>query len=165
MATAGKNLSDFDRNEVPKADDMRFGILVSEWNEEITEGLFSGAYEGLISCGAQEENILRFNVPGSFELVHSAAVLMEQKLVDAIICLGSVIRGETAHFDYVCQGVTHGLKDLNMKGSIPVIFGVLTDDTWEQARARSGGIHGNKGTEAAISAVKMIDLNRRLKKK
>jgi 6,7-dimethyl-8-ribityllumazine synthase len=163
MATSGKNLSDFDRNQVPKADHMRFGIVVSEWNSEITEGLYQGAHDALVDLGASEENILRFDVPGSFELIHGAAQLMEQGNVEAIICLGSVIRGETAHFDYVCQGVAHGIKDLNVRATIPVIFGVLTDDNWEQAKARSGGIHGNKGTEAAVSAVKMIALNRKLK--
>ena len=164
MATEGINLSAYDKDLISDAADMRFGILVSEWNAEITEGLFEGAHHCLIDLGASKDNILRIDVPGSFELVYAAAALMQEDKVDAIICLGSVIRGETAHFDYVCQGVSHGLKDLNLKGTVPVVFGVLTDDTWDQAKARSGGAHGNKGTESAVTAVKMVAIKRELQK-
>ena len=157
MATANKNLSDYNKNEIPNASSLRFGIVVSEWNTEITENLFQGAHSALIDCGAKEKNILRWNVPGSFELIYGSRKMQKQK-VDAVIAIGSVIQGETKHFDFVCQGVTQGIKDLNLKGKVPVIYCVLTDNTLEQARARSGGKHGNKGTEAAIAAIKMAVL-------
>lgn len=162
MATENKNLSDHDYNSIPKATGWRFGIVVSEWNEEITEGLYEGAVEALLACGVSESDIERFDVPGSFELVHGAKLVSDHKTVDAIICLGSVIRGETAHFDYVCSAVAQGIKDLNVQLSIPVIFGVLTDDHIDQSRARSGGKHGNKGAEAGVTAVKMVALKRQL---
>ena len=130
----------------------------SQWNKEITDGLFNGAYSTLIDCGVLEKNIKKLEVPGSFELIFGAKIL-SKKDVDAIICLGSVIKGQTKHFDYVCQGVTNGIKDLNISLGIPVIFGVLTDNTMDQAINRSGGKHGNKGVEAAITAIKMADLN------
>ena len=157
MATANKNLSDYDKSSIPNAKDFRFGIVVSEWNESITEGLFQGAYETLVDCGAIPSNILRWSVPGSFELIYGSRKMIDQK-VDAVIAIGSVIQGETKHFDFVCQGVTQGIKDLNIQFDIPVIFCVLTDNTMEQAVARSGGEHGNKGTEAAVAAIKMAAL-------
>ena len=120
--------------------------------------MFNGAYSTLIDCGVLEENIKKLEVPGSFELIFGTKIL-SKKNVDAIICLGSVIKGQTKHFDYVCQGVTNGIKDLNISLGIPVIFGVLTDNTMDQAINRSGGKHGNKGVEAAITAIKMADLN------
>ena len=145
---ASNNLSHYDKSSIPNAEGLRFGIVVSEWNSEITEGLYKGAHQTLLDNGVAPDDILRMNVPGSFELVFGCAKAAKTT-PDAIIALGSVIRGETAHFDYVCQAVTHGIKDLNVLGSIPVIFGVLTDDTREQAEARSGGSLGNKGAEAA----------------
>ncbi|NND51186.1 MAG: 6,7-dimethyl-8-ribityllumazine synthase [Flavobacteriaceae bacterium] len=157
MATANKNLSDYDKNSIPSAKDFRFGIVVSEWNSTITEGLYQGAYDALIDCGARAENILRQNVPGSFELINGCKHMQAQN-VDAVIAIGSVIQGETKHFDFVCQGVTLGIKDLNVLHHTPVIFCVLTDNTMQQAIDRSGGKHGNKGTEAAIAAIKMADL-------
>lgn len=160
MATAHKNLSDYDKNTIPNAKDFRFGIVVSEWNETITEGLFQGAYDALIDCGVPSEQITRWNVPGSFELIFGCKK-MQGQYVDAVIAIGSVIQGETKHFDYVCQGVTQGLKDLNVLSDVPVIFCVLTDDTMQQAIDRSGGKHGNKGSEAAIAAIKMADLRTR----
>lgn len=162
MATENKNLSDHEYESIPNATGWRFGIVVSEWNEEITEGLYKGAHEALIQCGVSEADIERVNVPGSYELVFGAKLLAKSKPVDAIICLGSVIRGETAHFDYVCSAVAQGIKDLNVQLDVPVIFGVLTDDHIEQSRARSGGKHGNKGTEAGVTAVKMVALKRQL---
>ncbi len=166
MATAGKNLSDYDKSTLPDAREMSIGIVVSEWNEQITENLYKGAHATLIACGVPANNIHRLNVPGSFELIYgcrkmqnttyAATSKLRKRSLDAVIAIGSVIRGETAHFDFVCQGVTSGIKDLNLnKSRIPVIFCVLTDDTFEQSIARSGGVHGNKGDEAAIAAIKM----------
>ncbi len=156
MATANKNLSHYDKSTIPSANNFRFGIVVSEWNPSITEGLYNGAFNALIENGAKKSNILRFDVPGSFELVYGCKKMQEQN-VDAIIAIGSVIQGETRHFDFVCDGVTQGIKDLNIQNDIPIIFCVLTDNTMQQAIDRSGGKHGNKGTESAIAAIKMAD--------
>ena len=158
MATKNTNLSHFSKEEVPNAKGLRFGIVVSEWNTNITESLYNGAYDTLIDCGANATDISRYNVPGSYELVFGAKVAAKSK-VDVIICLGSVIQGETKHFDFICNAVAIGIKDLNLALDIPVIFGVLTDDTMEQAENRSAGKHGNKGVEAAITAIKMAVLN------
>ncbi|MCB0398854.1 MAG: 6,7-dimethyl-8-ribityllumazine synthase [Winogradskyella sp.] len=165
MATANLNLSHYDKATIPNAKDFRFGIVVSEWNDNITEGLWQGAFDALIDCGALKENIVRWNVPGTFELTYGAArlsksIYAESGLLDAIIVIGCVIQGETKHFDFVCQGVTQGIKDLNLSGDIPVIFCVLTDNTMQQSIDRSGGKHGNKGTEAAIAAIKMAQLRK-----
>ena len=159
MATQNNNLSDYKKDSLPDVSNLRFGIVVSQWNDDITDGLFKGAYETLLDCGVSSDNILKLEVPGSFELIYGSKILYK-KNCDAIICLGSVIQGETKHFDYVCQGVTNGIKDLNIALDIPFIFGVLTDNTKEQAINRSGGKHGNKGVEAAITAIKMAYLNR-----
>ena len=158
MATQNNNLSDYKKDSLPDVSNLRFGIVVSQWNDDITDGLFKGAYKTLLDCGVSSDNILKLEVPGSFELIYGTKILYK-KNCDAIICLGSVIQGETKHFDYVCQGVTNGIKDLNISLGIPVIFGVLTDNTMDQAINRSGGKHGNKGVEAAITAIKMADLN------
>jgi 6,7-dimethyl-8-ribityllumazine synthase len=160
MATANKNLSHYDKNTIPNAKDFRFGIVVSEWNEHITNGLYTGAEAALLDCGALPENIIRQNVPGSFELIYAAKQMMKSRDFDVIIAIGSVIKGETMHFDFVCQGVTNGIAMLNAEGDIPIIFCVLTDNNEQQSIDRSGGIHGNKGTEAAIAAIKMADLKR-----
>ena len=162
MATVNKNLSNYDFSLVPSARVMKFGVVVAEWNENITEGLFKGAMDALLNCGCEESNIIRKNVPGSFELPLAAQFFFESKDVDAVICLGSVIQGETKHFDYVCQSTALGIKDVSLKYNKPVIFGVLTDNTMQQAIDRSGGKHGNKGTEAAISAIKMVHLKSKL---
>ena len=159
MATKNTNLSLFNKEEVPNAKGLTFGIVISEWNADITNNLFKGAYEALIECGAQADNIIRYNVPGSYELVFGAKVAAKNK-PDAIICLGSIIKGETKHFDFVCNAVALGIKDLNIQLNIPVIFGVLTDNTMNQAINRSGGKYGNKGVEAAITAIKMAVLNK-----
>ncbi|MBT8185383.1 MAG: 6,7-dimethyl-8-ribityllumazine synthase [Eudoraea sp.] len=158
MATENKNLSEYDSSSIPNAKNLRFGIVVSEWNPEITEGLFNGAKSVLIDCGASEDNILRWNVPGSFELVYGCKKMATDKKPDAVIAIGSVIRGETEHFHFVCSAATQGIKDLNVQMDTPIIFCVLTDDNIDQARARSGGKHGNKGAEAAIAAIKMAFL-------
>jgi len=158
MATINNNLSDFNKDSLPDSSDMKIGIVVSQWNNKITDGLFNGAFTTLIESGVSENNIEKIEVPGSFELIFGAK-LLSRKDVDAIICLGSVVQGETKHFDYVCQAVSNGIKDLNIGLNIPVIFGVLTDNTLEQALNRSGGKHGNKGVEAAVTAIKMAHLN------
>ncbi|KGO84371.1 6,7-dimethyl-8-ribityllumazine synthase [Flavobacterium rakeshii] len=160
MATANKNLSQYDKNMVPSAKDFRFGIVVSEWNESITENLYKGAFEALIENGAKEENIVKWDVPGSFELIYGSKRMIDTQNVDAVIAIGSVIQGETKHFDFVCEGVAQGIKDLNILTDVPVVFCVLTDNTLQQAIDRSGGKHGNKGTEAAIVAVKMANLRK-----
>ncbi len=161
MATKGNNLSEYEKDTIPNAKDFRFGIVVSEWNEEITQGLFQGAFDAWIENGVQKENIVRWNVPGSFELIYGCKKMQESfEMLDAIVAVGNVIQGETKHFDFVCDGVTQGIKDLNVQTDIPVIFCVLTDNNIEQSRARSGGEHGNKGTEAAIAAIKMAQLRK-----
>ena len=160
MTKKNTNLSQFNKEEVPNAKGLNFGIVVSEWNVNITEGLYNGATDALIECGANESDIVRYNVPGSYELVFGAKIAARIK-PDVIICLGSVIQGETKHFDFVCNAVSMGIKDLNISLDIPVIFGVLTDSNMEQAENRSGGKHGNKGIEAAITAIKMAVLNRK----
>jgi 6,7-dimethyl-8-ribityllumazine synthase len=159
MATANNNLSNYDKTIIPNASKFRFGIVVSEWNSNITEGLFKGAFDTLIDNGALPQNIIRWNVPGSFELIYGSKKMQEQ-MVNAVIAIGSVIQGETKHFDYVCEAVSQGIKDLNVNRETPVIFCVLTDNTMQQAIDRSGGKHGNKGTEAAITAIKMAELRK-----
>jgi 6,7-dimethyl-8-ribityllumazine synthase len=160
MATENKNLSVYDKSKIPNAKDLRFGIVVSEWNGEITEALAQGAKEALLDCGALPEQILRWNVPGSFELTFGCKKMIQTEKLDAVVAIGSVIRGETSHFDFVCSATAQGIKDLNVAYDVPVIFCVLTDDNIEQSRARSGGKHGNKGTEAAIAAIQMAVLGR-----
>lgn len=160
MATANKNLSVYDKGTIPDAKHLRFGIVVSEWNGEITEGLYSGAIETLLDCGALNENIVRWNVPGSYELTFGCKKMITSQKLDAVIAIGSVIQGETKHFDFVCSATAQGIMDLNTTGELPVIFCVLTDNTLQQAQERSGGKHGNKGTEAAIAAIKMATLGR-----
>jgi 6,7-dimethyl-8-ribityllumazine synthase len=161
MATT--NLSTYDKATIPNAKNFRFGIVVSEWNPEITKNLQQGAIDTLIDCGALKENIISWDVPGSFELVYGCKKMIETQKLDAIIAIGNVIQGETKHFDFVCEGVTQGIVDLNIKFDIPVIFCVLTDNTKQQSIDRSGGKLGNKGTECAVAAIKMAaikNLNR-----
>ena len=160
MTKKNTNLSYFIKEEVSNAKGLSFGIVISEWNGDITEGLYNGAIDTLIECGVDNNDIFRYNVPGSYELVFGAKIAAKRN-PDAIICLGSVIQGETKHFDFVCNAVALGIKDLNISMDIPVIFGVLTDNTIEQAINRSGGKYGNKGVEAAITAIKMAVLNRK----
>ena len=158
MATT--NLSAYDKNKIPNAKDFRFGIVVSEWNEQITGNLYKGAVEALLENGALEENILSEYVPGSFELVYGCKHIIENNELDAVIAIGTVIRGETEHFTFVCEGVTQGIKDINLRYDVPTIFCVLTDNTLQQSLDRSGGKHGNKGVECAIAAIKMAALKR-----
>lgn len=157
MATENKNLSDV--GNLPSVNpEWKIAIVKSAWNAEITDGLFNGAYETLIQAGMDASKVKTMIVPGSYELPLGAQWAFEKHQADAVICLGSVIRGETAHFDYVCQAVSQGIKDVSLEYNAPVIFGVLTDDNIEQSRARSGGKHGNKGTEAAATALLMLAL-------
>ena len=157
MATT--NLSHYDKTTIPNAKDFRFGIVVSEWNPDITENLQKGAIETLLDCGARQENIISWEVPGSFELVYGCKKMIETLQLDAIIAIGNVIQGETKHFDFVCNGVTQGIVDLNVKYSTPVIFCVLTDNSKQQSIDRSGGKFGNKGIESAVTAIKMASLS------
>lgn len=160
MATYLKNLSDYDASKVPSVKKMKFGIVVADWNQQITHALLKGAYETLLAHGAKEDNILVKHVPGSFELILGGQFMAEYADLDGVICLGCVIQGETPHFTYVCQGVTHGIAELNMNYNIPFIFGVLTTNTLQEATERAGGKHGNKGVEAAITAIKMAALQK-----
>ncbi len=163
MATNLKNLSDYDSSKVPGAEKMKFGIVVSEWNGEVTEMLYQGAYETLMQHGAKEGNIFVKTVPGSFELTLGAQFFAEYGEFDAIICIGCIIKGKTPHFEYICQSVTKGITDLNIKYNIPFIFCVLTTNDIDQARERAGGKYGNKGVEAAITAIKMAALNNQMR--
>jgi 6,7-dimethyl-8-ribityllumazine synthase len=156
MASSLKNLSDYSSNNLIDVSSKRFAVVVSEWNEEVTESLYSGAYQTLIQHGVKPENILRKQVPGSFELTLGAQWCAQQEQVDAVICLGCVIQGETRHFDFICNAVAQGITQVNLKFNKPVIFGVLTTQTQQQALDRAGGKHGNKGDEAAITAIKML---------
>jgi len=155
MATA--NLSAYDLNSVPDGSPFTIHLVVSQWNKEITTPLSEGAIETLKKHGVRVENIKLWEVPGSFELIYGAKKAQSLN-PDAVIAVGSVIKGETMHFDFVCQAVSQGIKDLNVASEVPVIFCVLTDDTIQQAKDRSGGKHGNKGTEAAVAALQMSQL-------
>ena len=164
MATAYQNLSSYDFNSIPDASGMSVGIVVSEWNNAITEKLLQGACNTLQKHGVSDDNIRIFRVPGSFELTFGAQQVAKYCDIDAVIVLGCVVRGDTPHFDYVCEGVTDGISRLNAIQDIPVIFGLLTTENMQQAEDRAGGIHGNKGDESAITAIKMIDFICKLKK-
>lgn len=158
MSSTAKNLSNYSGKNIIDISTKKFAILVSEWNEEVTEALYAGAFETLIAHGAERANIVRRDVPGSYELSLGAQYMAQLDDIDAVICLGCVIQGETKHFDFICSAVAHGLTDVSLKYNKPVIFGVLTPNTQQQALDRAGGKHGNKGDEAAITAVKMLGL-------
>lgn len=160
MATENKNLSTYNKAALPQVKGKSVGIITSQWNGEITENMRKGAVETLLDCGISPEDILQWQVPGAFELVNGAKRMLLSKSVDAIIVIGCVIQGETKHFDFVCQGVTQGIAYLNATQAVPVIFCLLTDNTLQQSIDRSGGKHGNKGIEAAITAIQMIDLEK-----
>ncbi|MFM2135804.1 MAG: hypothetical protein RL021_1204 [Bacteroidota bacterium] len=161
MSSGLKNLSDYNADGLSAAG-MSISIVVSEWNREVTEALYAGAHETLVSLGADENYIRRLDVPGSYELPAGALWAAEKNKPDAVICLGCVIQGETRHFDFICESVANGLMQLNLSHGIPFIFGVLTPENIEQALARAGGRHGNKGIEAAVTAVKMVALKKSL---
>lgn len=158
MSSVNNNLSVVQGSDVANASEYKFGIVWSEWNTEITKAMLDGAYETLIKHGAKADNIIVRTVPGSFELTLGAQWMAENTDVDAVICIGCVIQGETRHFDFICHAVAQGITDLNREFSIPFIFGVLTPDNQQQAIDRAGGKHGNKGNEAAITAIKMLAL-------
>ena len=159
MATQLKNLSDFSHTTVPNGSAFKIAIAVAEWNAEITGSLYNGALETLTKHGVAPENILSIAVPGSFELTSAADLLLQKhKDLDAVICLGCVIQGDTKHFDFICDAVANGITQVSVKHSKPVIFGVLTTNDQQQAIDRAGGKHGNKGDEAAITALKMAEL-------
>ena len=160
MATALHNLSQYDPTSIPSGSGRRFGIVVADWNDRFTYSMADAAIETLKTHGATADNILVKHVPGSFELVYGAKWIIDNAQVDAVIAIGCVIRGDTPHFDYICQGTTQGLTELNVEGKVPVVYGLLTCNNMEQAEARTGGILGNKGTECAVTAIKMIDYAR-----
>jgi 6,7-dimethyl-8-ribityllumazine synthase len=160
LATSLKNLSDFSNTEIPSAKGMRFGIVVAEWNPEITGALAKGAIETLSKYGAEDADISIKSVPGTFELPLGAQFFLEYEKPDAVICIGCVIQGDTRHFDFICDAASRGIMDLNIKFNTPVIFGVLTPNNQEQALDRAGGKHGNKGDEAAVTAIKMVALQK-----
>ena len=156
MATAEQPFSSVDLAGVPSAKGLRFALVVSEWNADITGALYHGAHQTLMQLGAAEQDVIRYDVPGAFELIYASRTLLHQSdFFDAIVAIGSIIEGATAHFDYVCQGVTAGISQLNTLGKAPVIFCVLTDRNRQQSLDRAGGKYGNKGVEAAVAAVKM----------
>lgn len=163
MASALKNLSDYQDGEMPAADGMSFGIVVAEWNAEITHALFEGCYDTLVKHGAKASSIHTVQVPGSFELPVGAKMLMDRHKLDAVICIGCVIKGETSHNEYINYAVANSLVNLGMMYSKPFVFGVLTPDTEAQAKDRAGGKHGNKGVEAAVTAIRMVALKEQLK--
>ncbi len=163
MATQLKNLSDFSHTTVPSAKPFRFGIVVASWNAEVTGALYQGAYDSLIKYGTSEENIISVEVAGSYELISGADLMLTHQKLDAVICLGCVIQGETRLFDFICDAVANGIANVGLKHTKPVIFGVLTTDNQQQALDRAGGKHGNKGDEAAITAIKMAQLSIQLK--
>lgn len=158
MSSSNKNLSDFSREEITDISNKKFAIVVSEWNTEVTEALYSGAFQTLLEMGAERGNIIRKNVPGSYELSLGAQWMAKKEEIDAVICIGCVIQGETRHFDFICDAVANGITNVGLKYDKPVIFGVLTPNNQKQALDRAGGKYGNKGDEAAATAVKMIML-------
>ena len=156
MASSNKNLSAFSDKNIIDISSRNIGIVVSEWNSEVTEALYAGAVETLVQNGAKIENLIRKSVPGSYELTLGAQWLAKEEGIDAVICLGCVIQGETPHFDYICQAVANGITNVGLRYDKPVIFGVLTTLNLQQALDRAGGKHGNKGDEAAATAIKML---------
>lgn len=158
MATSNKNLSAYNEGGIIDISRKRFGIVVAEWNSEVTESLYSAAYDTLLKNGADKSNIVRINVPGSYELSFGAQIMAQKETIDAVICLGCVIQGETRHFEFICQSVAQGIRDVSLKYNKPVAFGVLTTDNLKQALDRAGGKHGNKGDEAAITAIKLLGI-------
>lgn len=161
MSSSLKNLSDFSHLQVGNAENLKFAIVVSQWNAQITGALLNGAYQGLLDHGATEENIELIEVPGSYELISGSDIALRNKDLDAVITLGCVIQGETRHFDFICDAVANGIANVGLKYNKPVIFGVLTTDNEQQALDRAGGKHGNKGEEAAITAIQMALIHKK----
>ncbi|MFN5444676.1 MAG: 6,7-dimethyl-8-ribityllumazine synthase [Crocinitomicaceae bacterium] len=160
MATALKNLSDYNKENIPNGADFKVGIVVSEWNDTITNNLFEGAKQALLDNGVPESNIIIRHVPGAFELPLASQFMLDNTDVDGVVAIGVVIQGETRHFDFVCQGATQGLMNVMLEYNSPVSFCLLTDNNIQQSIDRSGGIHGNKGIECAIACLKMIALKK-----
>ena len=160
MATALKNLSDYNKENIPNGADFKVGIVVSEWNDTITNNLFEGAKQALLDNGVPESNILVRHVPGAFELPLASQFMLDNTDVDGVVAIGVVIQGETRHFDFVCQGATQGLMNVMLEYNSPVSFCLLTDNNIQQSIDRSGGIHGNKGIECAIACLKMIAMKK-----
>jgi 6,7-dimethyl-8-ribityllumazine synthase len=157
MSTQNRTLSDYDLKSVPTGKGKKIAVVVSQWNEDITHRLCCGACDTLKAKEVREEDISIHFVPGSFELVYACSRIAKVERPDAIVAIGSVVRGETPHFDYVCQAVTQGITQLNVEGDIPIIFCLLTTNTMQQAYERAGGIHGHKGIECAMAALQMAD--------
>jgi 6,7-dimethyl-8-ribityllumazine synthase len=156
MASSEKNLSVFNTPIQKSVSDFHFGIVVSEWNEQITESMYEGSVQTIVSMGGDRDKIHRMNVPGSFELSLGAQKMAARSNIDAVICIGCVIQGETRHFDFICDAVANGITSVALKYDKPVVFGVLTTQNMQQAVDRSGGKYGNKGDEAGATAVKML---------
>ncbi|MBQ8704091.1 MAG: 6,7-dimethyl-8-ribityllumazine synthase [Bacteroidales bacterium] len=154
------NLSDFDPTSVPNGKGYRVGIIAAEWNPEVTNAMCQGAFDTLREHGVLKKDITVIRVPGTYELTTAANIMLDRTFVDAVICIGCVIQGETRHFEFICQAVSQGLTNVALKHNKPVIFSVLTCDTMQQALDRAGGCHGNKGVEGAVTALKMIHLDR-----
>ncbi len=161
MATATRHLSYYDPKGVPNGKGMRIALVISEWNREITDALREGARSTLLAHGVAAKNIVEAWVPGSFELAGGAQSLMRDRRIDGAICIGSIVKGETPHFDYVSQATAQGIMTVGLAHAKPVIFCVLTDNTLQQARDRSGGKHGNKGVDCAVACLKMVALRRK----
>lgn len=164
MSSADKNLSSYNENDLPSAEEVKFGIVLSDWNEEITHALYEGCYDTLIKHGAKAENIHTLQVPGTFELPQGARILNKNRNVDATICIGCVIKGETSHNEYINMSVAQALQNMAIATSKPFVFGVLTPNTMEQAKDRAGGKYGNKGVEAAVTALRMANLSGELER-
>lgn len=164
MSSADKNLSLYNESNIPSGSPYKFGIVVADWNEEITHALYKGCYDTLIKHGAKEENIFTIQVPGTFELPQGARILQKSKPIDATICIGCVIKGETSHNEYINMSVANALQNMAIATAKPFIFGVLTPNSMEQAIDRAGGKYGNKGVEAAVTALRMAALPKSLEK-
>ena len=162
MSSSDKNLSSYDKNSIPDASNLSFGIVTAEWNEEITGALYKGCYDALIEHGAKENDIHSVWVPGTFELPVGARMLAQSQKLDAVICLGCVIKGETSHNEYINMSVATALQQMGIASGKPFVFGVLTPNDMQQALDRAGGVHGNKGVEAAVTAIKMAALKKSL---
>jgi 6,7-dimethyl-8-ribityllumazine synthase len=162
MSSADKNLSSYDESTLPSAENLKFGIVVADWNEEITHALYEGCYDTLIKHGAKASNIHTIQVPGTFELPQGARILNQNRNVDATICIGCVIKGQTSHNEYINMSVAQGLQNMAIATSKPFIFGVLTPNSMQQAIDRAGGEYGNKGVEAAVTALRMAGLSSQL---
>jgi 6,7-dimethyl-8-ribityllumazine synthase len=162
MSSADKNLSSYDESTLPSAEKLKFGIVLADWNKEITHSLYEGCYDTLIKHGAKADNIYTIQVPGTFELPQGARILNKNRNVDATICIGCVIKGETSHNEYINMSVAQGLQNMAIATSKPFVFGVLTPNSMEQAVDRAGGKYGNKGVEAAVTALRMAGLSSEL---